>query len=529
MLAGLHFGIRMLPKAAAVMAAAGSLNMLWTAFWRLMLKLPFSSHFNITEEMKLFIILITIFVCRIPWAHQLTGNNEVLIDSNNIERLNEILNNNKKNTIFTFKSDNYLIKSTIILKNMSNVVLNFNQSSITVLSKSSAISIIDSYNLKINGLLIDYQVKPNSIGEVSSVNEKIFFANKSKNKSNDRIYQLIEILDGKITRDSKRFHFGADSRTGKYISDGVYDFTLAKVPPGKYIAVHSDYGPPAIAVYPSNILEYGSGDISISDVEIKTSFGFGIHVVNLNGDFLLENSKIYGSLDGIISWDGVHISSFFGRIYIKNNTIGMIGDDAINIGSPFVSAKKISPGKYHLKKKWHYVKNGDEISAYGADGVYLGDYYIDYKNKIANINLENDPDVFYFYLKKYAGGSFYIEDNTIADCSCHAVLAQVGSGYIKNNIINNINRNAIRLRGGSFEWGEGASLDSVIVSGNKINKTGVDYGPGKWGVIRVYGDVPSLMKNINIKNNNISDFKNKCISFDDYVDVKMEDNLCVDD
>src|SRR5205807_1104866 len=85
------------------------------------------------------------------------------------------------------------------------------------------------------------------------------------------------------------------------------------------------------------------------------------------------------------------------------------------------------------------------------------------------------------------GSRFYVADNTIEECHCHAMLVQLPNGLIERNVMRNLTANALRLLTDVGSWNEGVGAINVIVRQNTIINSGIDGARMvPWAAISVY-------------------------------------------
>lgn len=332
----------------------------------------------------------------------------------------------------------------------------------------------------------------------------------------------------------------------------IRSHTFGSLKPGDvYLGYHYYYGPPVIWVNdpPQNNL---SNDIVIDKVTISAGPGMGIVVYRMGRGFALIDSKIEASPSSVpIStlYDAVNIFFSQGDIAIIRNVIARQGDDALNISSPISkisTVKELGGSRFEISTWNHsqaiiksdrlaffkssdgrFVGTGTVIDAFGASGPGNN------KLIVRTDNFEINSSMFLRNIT-FGQGRFAILDNYIHSCYCHAFLLQVPNGILSGNIVENIKANALKLATNVRQWREGIGAFNILVDHNIFKNSGKDSNLDfPFGVISGYAvyddghDFDSLGNDfIEIRDNVIERYQQRCISISSSSNVTVVDNIC---
>jgi hypothetical protein len=193
------------------------------------------------------------------------------------------------------------------------------------------------------------------------------------------------------------------------------------------------------------------------------------------------------------------------------------------------------------------IVTGETISLFDAQMNYLGSAAE--SSRTATVNgystvtfaspgIANSQNALFAREGTVWGSRYAVSGNTISNCDCHGVLAQLPNGLVSSNTISGLRYNAIRLIT-SGAWSEGTGALNVVVTNNTISNTGADTKEGfVWAAITAYGEIKTANSNLTqmtsgpvngtlvIKQNTVQQTQDACLSFGDTINAELETNTC---
>ena len=327
-------------------------------------------------------------------------------------------------------------------------------------------------------------------------------------------------------------------------------------------------------------------DITINNVTINSGPGMGIVALGLARGLTVESSHIVAASPNVVSteYDGIHIGQAGGDVFLSGNTISQQGDDGINLAFPvqFAYSMNSAGTQVGLANLSRLIQAGDTLSFFDRQNNYLGSTTVSGTPTPVNpcpttpINLQSPNNytpcevvnltsaVPNFVPANFVAGNLYVRDdnliggrmavvgNTVENCNCHGVLAQVPNTVVQSNHFINTKGNAIRLLsnlGEYYTFQEGAGAINVAVRYNSVDVAGIDADfPGSssnpyagisaigvWanGYLTgaITGGVTTNMMNyyVDISGNAVSHADQDCIMVNSTESVTINSNQCLDD
>lgn len=342
---------------------------------------------------------------------------------------------------------------------------------------------------------------------------------------------------------------GSTKTPAVFLGEQTYtSAAFQRLRPGtRALVYHYWYGSPSIRLHGVPGAAQNE-DIVFDGLTIHTSPGFGIFAYGMRRGLAVINSTIAprpgDRLPISTTYDAIHIIGGSGDVQIAGNRIAQHGDDAINLDSAVNPVVSVSADGRTLRLGKHsrLLAQDDEMAFFDRTGRHLGVARISARPK----PLENgDHEVLLDHAVpgvaahsvgrslSLLSSRFDVSGNTIEDCGCHALVAQVPNGLIENNTMRNLAGNAIRLRADVGYWGEGVGAFNVAVRRNTIVNSGIDRAAmAPWSAITVYGGAQGgaavfpVNGNIQIADNVVRGAQQGCITVSAAVGVQVLRNQC---
>lgn len=291
-----------------------------------------------------------------------------------------------------------------------------------------------------------------------------------------------------------------------------------------------------------------SHDITLDHVTVRDSAGGGVVVDLMDRGLAIVDSQFGTPGPSAIAYDALHVTAAGGDILVENNRFSGSGDDAINLASPILDAA-LNPGGRTavIGGTGARVYPGARLALFDAALRLVGTAQVagrlprDPAGRMATTftaPVAASGDVRYARNMDLLGRRYAVVGNQIADCLCHGVLVQNPDGLVRDNSFTGLRYNAIRVVTSAM-WREGAGAQNVVVARNRIDTTGQDDRRGMmWAAITVYGELAAdgapqpplatapLHAGLLIRDNQIADVDQGCISVSSAVDVTLADNRC---
>ncbi len=382
------------------------------------------------------------------------------------------------------------------------------------------VSLNNCENIIINGLTIDYKIKPHIEGTITSIGSDWYEV------AFDSIYCLtdkmplcrIHYFDNRAHRLLSREDYFPKF---KFIAPGVFRI-FCKIDPGmlgfRIMSPQTFHFRPAI-------LMLEAGNIRLDNVTIHSQPGMGI-VGHRSENILLDGLRIV-PLPGqrmSVNTDATHFTSCKGYIRYQNCQFEGHGDDAVNIHNYYLTIRKPSVGDgYNLVLKgadWHaQVLDFPDV----ADTMELvRRQTLEVVKKVIVKKVENNIAELFTHVsfeEKLPSDieNYYLIDVTrlprveIVGCSVmsnrsRGFLIKTRKVLIENNLIRESTGSGIHI-GAEGDWHEGPASEDVTIRNNRILRCGASLEGIEWacGITVNVGaektDAPGLHKHLLIEGN----------------------------
>ena len=402
------------------------------------------------------------------------------------------------------------------------------------------ISLVETENITINGLTIDYKRPPNSAGEIirvdgDTIDVKFFDWCPVFDEINFCRYM---IYDNK----KQRLSGGTiDLGEKELIAPQVIRFK-AKHPSLKKGRVlmcwHGFHFRPAILLYKAK-------DTVLNDVTIHAQPGMGI-VGHLSENITANRLKIVPRSGRYFSsnTDATHFASCYGFIHFDGCEFGGQGDDSINVHNyyqqildkPIGNTCRLGIRNHHdlHSCKIDYPRVGDRLAVVRSNTLEEVGYVT---VKSVKINQEDYTSIVEFdgtlpesYKDYYLANLTALPQLVFKNCyvrshRARSVLCKTRGVLIENNIFDGCTGTAVHI-GAEGSWMEGATSEDVVIRNNKFLHCG--YGDGtiaNAAAVAIHVNaadarVPGLHKRILIESNEI-------VGGDDAISVANADDVTI--
>jgi hypothetical protein len=365
-------------------------------------------------------------------------------------------------------------------------------------------------------------------------------------------HQVTTIQTPAASGDERRLLLGREGtpmtrRPGGSYSLGV---ALSPLPDGGDVYVKLTYYDGA----PVRIGDAGdvpsSHDITLDGITVRDSAGGGVVVDMMARGLAVLNSQIgQRRPDGVatIAYDALHITAMTGDVLIQRNRFTGSADDAMNLSSPIYDLAPDAAGGATVGPKNQGVGAQARVALFDERLQLLGVTTLasragrDASGRIKVTFAPGTNTGAARYLRNMAllTGGYAVVGNDVAECHCHGLLAQGPNGLVRDNRFTGLAANAVRLVTSAW-WKEGAGAQNLVVERNIIRDTGVDGRRGiVWAAITAYAELgddggvsqPAIAAlpindNIVIRDNDIAQVAQGCVSVASAVDVVVQANTC---
>ncbi len=394
--------------------------------------------------------------------------------------------------------ENNIRSHMLELKGGSNILIEGNGSEIIVHNPLIGFfSVINSKNVIIKNLFIDYDPLPFTQGKIIAVNvEKNSFDLKidegfpmlshSMFQEANRVWGMLmdPEIPGKL-KDSAPNLFG--SKDFKEVSKDIFRLYFQGPRLLKYIETGDLY----VHIARTNgrtIFRTGSSkNITYLNITSYSSpagsyAAFNMEEWNVIGCKVMIKSERLHSANA----DCFHINGGKFGPWIENSLFEGYSDDAINMkASKSYILKQESPTKLLVKPA---ARKGDIICIFNPrEGKLIGKYNV-IKNEFIrgagmlitldkpieqelNIGETKKNDLIYNDSK--SNESFVIRNNTFRNARRYGILIQNSYGMIERNLFENLSQSAITLNNG-VDWGEGFIAHDIVINQNIFKNCGYD-------------------------------------------------------
>jgi hypothetical protein len=349
-----------------------------------------------------------------------------------------------------------------------------------------------------------------------------------------------------------RLLLGTTGASFTALGSGIYTNTqLTGFNVGDKVAVKLTYYGGSSATVTDTAGITASSDIIFDTVTVANGPGFGLSESRMGRGFAVVNSQLkpITAADGTtsIAYDGIHLSGLTGDVLIQNNQISGQGDDGINLASSIsIVTQQDATGAYHISAAGNIV-TGEKIALFDANLNYLGNGTevsrlatnpVDGTSAVTlSGTIPNGSSAAFAREEAILGSRYAVIGNTISNCDCHGVLAQLPNGLVSGNTFSGLRYNAIRLLT-SAAFLEGTGAANVLVTNNTISNTGADSQTGfVWSAISAYGVLAStsgalgmtplpVNGTLSITGNTVQNTQDACITVGDTETATVQGNTC---
>ncbi len=445
---------------------------------------------------------------------------------------------------------------------------------------TSGFGFVNSGNITIKGVTIDYAILPWVQGEVVSISQKNrSFVLKSNiegktclddprwNKRTATYGLIRDKDDPRIPRVGQGFFYGVAGNCEK-IDDGEYQFHIdsdtyknlvgSEIRKGTKIIINNR-GNSCGAFYFAAI----DGYFNIEDCTIYASVGTAYCFGRINGNVKINNcrTQIKSGRWCTTCADGIYAPNLNGSLTLTNSLIEGTGDDTINLHGKGTTIEKIINNRKIETTSWHAPTVGDTIYILDhINGRYRGEAIITEVEEIKK--LESQFRRFRITFDKEIPGMLGTGKLGTSDLVVFRKALSPGT-VISNNILR-YNRGAgvkanamdIQITNNTIEYTvfagitlydipslmESAGMIDGVISGNKLKHTAYQMGAGddeKAAQISIgartsvmgendYGVAQGYMhRNLTIKNNIIEGIRKNGIYLSSAENVVLENNTVV--
>lgn len=449
-------------------------------------------------------------------------------------------------------------RSHLRLENLSDFVVEGNGARLNFHANAPGLWIQQSQRLRVENLTLNYALRTTSIGRIVALGSRraLVIDDAYPVDKKDKIAQIAELKPeamSYVVGGGRIIFAPEDAQQASFSGRQTYvSPRLEKLLPGtRYMVLHHFYGGQAIKIDGLRTAEQ-TEDITLAALTVHSAPGMGVTVTGLRRGLAVVDSRFVSLPDGVspgsVSWDGVHVHSGGGDILITGNRFELLGDDAVNLSNPIHTIQALHPvaRRLTLAVSSRFIVQSDTLAFFGPDGGFQGtakvvappvasgdnEFAISIDVLPPGVNIKSVVRTVGLIGRRYK-----IADNIIENTNGHAVLAQIPHGLIENNIVRDINRNAIRLLSDVGSWNEGVGAFNVAVRGNIIVNPGIDaLLDFPWGAITAYSGASGRMlsphlynRDLSITDNRIENFRQGCITVISSRNVLARGNTCIRD
>jgi hypothetical protein len=280
-------------------------------------------------------------------------------------------------------------------------------------------------------------------------------------------------------------------------------------------------------------------DVTLQDITIYSSPGFGIAVLWGSSGFAISNCKIIRAPGRLISTaaDALHIANHVGDVLVENNTFAYQGDDGLNINTTTFPVANSDTKEVPVWSSHGYIRQGDPVALFNSemkseDGQWriatITRSPADQTNKLTLDHVIPPSAKGGFLVDlNFSGARYIVRNNQFLHNRARGALLQTSYGLVEGNTFTGQTMYALFL---TMFAPEGPGAQDVLVANNKISDVGVNGGPAAVILSRqgmVYGvpaHNPPIHQNIIFKNNLISDVPGPAFYISSANNVILSDN-----
>jgi hypothetical protein len=266
---------------------------------------------------------------------------------------------------------------------------------------------------------------------------------------------------------------------------------------------------------------YRGQDVSLDNVTIYTSPGFGIAVLQGSSRLAISNCKVTRAPGRPISTaaDALHITNSGGDILIENNVFAYQGDDGLNINAMTFPITAIGTNQISVPVNHAYIRPGDVVALFNPEmkvddsaswriaGITSNP--ADHANTLMLDHQIPPSDKGGFLVDlNFSGARYVVRNNQFLHNRARGALLQTPYGLVEGNTFSGQTMYPLLLT--TFPP-EGPGAQNLLITNNQISDSGVGGGPGAIIIARqrlVYSALahnPPAQQNLIFVNNLIHD------------------------
>jgi hypothetical protein len=266
---------------------------------------------------------------------------------------------------------------------------------------------------------------------------------------------------------------------------------------------------------------YHGQDVTLQNVTIHSSPGFGVAVLQGSSRFVMSDCRITRAAGRLISTaaDALHIDDFAGDALIENNVFAYQGDDGFNMNATLLGIASGGTNVIPVPASHRYIRRGDSIALFSP--VMRLDHSTTWRvvditsNTVDGTHLLTldhpipplDKGGFLLDLA-FAGARYMLLNNQFLRNRARGALLQTPYGLVQGNTFSGQTMHALFL---TVFPPEGAGAQNVVIADNTISDGGVGGGPGAVVVSRgrtIYSGAtgnPPVHQNLIFSDNRVTD------------------------
>jgi hypothetical protein len=266
---------------------------------------------------------------------------------------------------------------------------------------------------------------------------------------------------------------------------------------------------------------YHGQDVSLDNVTIYTSPGFGVAVLQGSSGLAISNCKVTRAPGRPISMaaDALHITNSGGDILIENNVFAYQGDDGLNINAMTFPITTTGTNRISVPANHAYIRLGDVIALFNSEMRFddsaswrisgITSNPADHTNTLTLDHPIPPSDKGGFLVDlNFSGARYVVRNNQFLHNRARGALLQTPYGLVEGNTFSGQTMYPLLLT--TFPP-EGPGAQNLLIANNQISDSGVGGGPGAIIIARqrlVYGALahnPPAQQNLIFVDNLIHD------------------------
>lgn len=233
---------------------------------------------------------------------------------------------------------------------------------------------------------------------------------------------------------------------------------------------------------------YHGRDVTLENVVIHASPGFGVAVLQGSSGFAMSDCRITRATGRLISTaaDALHVSNFAGNALIENNVFAFQGDDGFNMNVTLFGIAAAGSDVVPVPANHGYISRGDAIALFNS-AMRLDDSArwrivditpnpADHTNRLRLDHPIPAADQGGFFADlNFSGARYIVRNNQFLHNRARGALLQTPDGLVQGNTFTGQTLYALFL---TVFPPEGAGAQDVIIAENTISDGGLGGGPG---------------------------------------------------